>query len=326
VFTLSFFNQQAFSKMNTGLGAARSAGGALTNLCFHLIALVEDREKAKNILRLARVGDGARPPPADPGGVRLPVPPGGQEGHSLPGLGGAGGGRAGEGGQGAAALLQPAAVGADEPARIGGQVQGGGGESDPLFVPVCHQPAAVLLGCAPSAAAESVALQASDLRALPSALSVGLFFAGFLSVYGSVAYALVVYIFFNLRQIGIQLSEPFGYEPRHLQIQEYLLRGYIDHRQLLSEPPLLARDTISADGVVPNFCAPLTAKYDTAFGATFKNAEVTKQMGIVQGRFGFPGITEEDREKGSLSLALDVKPAEPTPAPAATSGEEKRKN
>ena len=33
------------------------------------------------------------------------------------------------------------------------------------------------------------------------AISVGLYFAGFMSVYGSVAYALVVYIFFNLRLV-----------------------------------------------------------------------------------------------------------------------------
>ena len=102
------------------------------------------------------------------------------------------------------------------------------------------------------------------------------------------------------------------------------MRGYIDHRQLLSEEPLLARDTISKDGVAPNLCAPLTAKYDVGFGPAFKLAEVTKQMTIAQERFGFPGITEEDREKGSLSLALDVKPAAPAPAP--TSSTDKRKD
>jgi hypothetical protein len=124
---------------------------------------------------------------------------------------------------------------------------------------------------------------------------------------GSVAYALVVFIFFNLRQIGIQLSEPFGYEPRHLQIQEYLMRGLIDHRQLLSDAPLLARDTISKDGVAPDLCAPLTATYDMAFFAAFRNAEVSKQMALTQGRFGFPGITAEDRDKGVHPLvALQV--------------------
>jgi hypothetical protein len=53
VFTLSFFNQQAFSKMNAGLAAARGASGALTNLCYILLAYLDDREKAKNIMRLA---------------------------------------------------------------------------------------------------------------------------------------------------------------------------------------------------------------------------------------------------------------------------------
>jgi len=52
VFTLSFFNQQAFGKMNAGLAAASGAGGALMKLCFDLIAFVEDRAKARNILRL----------------------------------------------------------------------------------------------------------------------------------------------------------------------------------------------------------------------------------------------------------------------------------
>lgn len=67
------------------------------------------------------------------------------------------------------------------------------------------------------------------------AISVGLYFAGFMSVHASVAYALVVYIFFNLRLIGIQLSEPFGYEDRDLPVPEFLMRGLVLHRQLMAD-------------------------------------------------------------------------------------------
>jgi len=117
----------------------------------------------------------------------------------------------------------------------------------------------------------------------------------------------VVYIFFNLRQIGIQLAEPFGFETRHIQIQEYLMRGLIVQRQLMNESfePLTGRDTISADGQPPDFCGPLHAKFDSVFMDKMKQAESFKQISLMQGRFGFPGITEEDRDKGLTSVSTD---------------------
>jgi predicted membrane chloride channel (bestrophin family) len=126
------------------------------------------------------------------------------------------------------------------------------------------------------------------------ALSVGLFFAGFLSVYGSVAYALVVYIFFNLRLIGIQLSEPFGYEDRHLPVPEILMRNFVDHRELLADSTLPIGDGVDKPSPVdsapaPDFCAPFEAAYDKAFMTHFKTSEANKQMAFAQGRFGFPG-------------------------------------
>jgi predicted membrane chloride channel (bestrophin family) len=140
------------------------------------------------------------------------------------------------------------------------------------------------------------------------ALSVGLFFAGNLSVYGSVAYALVVYIFFSVRLIGIQLSEPFGYEARHLPVPENLMRAYMNHRELLSDafPPLGASGTVLEGVAPPDLCAPLEAKYDRTFMANFKGAECNKQMAFAQQRFGFPGITDEDRDKGTGSTVLAV--------------------
>ena len=328
VFTLSFFNQQAFSKMNTGLAAARGAGGALTNLCYHLIALVDDREKAKNILRLAHAYHHI---------VYMDF--GGKLGN----------GRAWEMVRDRNLLTQEESVylsrqaGKKDLPCLSWAVQAAAaqlkaGKVPPPCFNLVMGELMNLRGNAGKFKAETENpipfsyLFAINLLLYCWALSVGLFFAGFLSVYGSVAYALVVYIFFNLRQIGIQLSEPFGYEPRHLQIQEYLMRGYTDHRQLLCEAPLAGRDTISADGAPPDFCGPLSAKYDVAFMGAFKNAEVSKQMALAQGRFGFPGITEEDREKGMVhgaSVVMEVKaeaPAPAPPAPAPTSSQEKRKN
>jgi hypothetical protein len=53
VFTISFFNQQAFTKMSACLAASGAAMGALNNLTYCLIALVPDRARGRNILRLA---------------------------------------------------------------------------------------------------------------------------------------------------------------------------------------------------------------------------------------------------------------------------------
>ena len=132
------------------------------------------------------------------------------------------------------------------------------------------------------------------------ALSVGLYFAGFLSVYGSVAYALVVYVFFSLRNLGIELSEPFGYRERHLPVPEFLMRSYIDHRDLLAKGLHYMRPegTAIPGGAVPSFVAPLVAKYDAAWEARYYASSGTeKMMKLMQQRFGFEGLMQEDRVK-----------------------------
>lgn len=131
----------------------------------------------------------------------------------------------------------------------------------------------------------------------------------------------MVYVFFNLRNngalrsrpsgfsgkaltlgaaSGIQLSEPFGYKARHLPVPEFLMRSYIDHRDLLGDGlSAMKPEGTAIEGVSPpNFIAPLRAKYDAEWGANFKaTSGAVQQLQIMQRRFGFPGITQEDRQK-----------------------------
>lgn len=54
MFTLSFFNQQAFTKYTSSLASAGQANGALTNTAFHALTQVApyDIAKARNLMRL----------------------------------------------------------------------------------------------------------------------------------------------------------------------------------------------------------------------------------------------------------------------------------
>ena len=52
VFTLSFFNQQAYAKMNACMAAAGQATGALNNICYFCLAQIQDRMKARHLMRL----------------------------------------------------------------------------------------------------------------------------------------------------------------------------------------------------------------------------------------------------------------------------------
>ena len=113
----------------------------------------------------------------------------------------------------------------------------------------------------------------------------------------------------DLRLIGIQLSEPFGYEARHLQVPEYLMRGFISHRELLADAalPIAAGGMSPVDtGESPDFCAPFEAAYDKGFATYMKTAQATKQLTFAQERFGFAGITAEDRDKGEAQTAIEV--------------------
>ena len=162
------------------------------------------------------------------------------------------------------------------------------------------------------------------------AISVGLFFAGFLSVYGSVAYALVVYIFFNLRLIGIQLSEPFGYEPRHLPVPEYLMRNFLQHRELLSDAALpLAPESCSPvdSAELTDFCAPFEAAYEKGFPAYMKTVEATKQMVFAQERFGFPGSARPGahRSRCHRTLRADARAAAPQSPPTTATRARRRR-
>ena len=78
------------------------------------------------------------------------------------------------------------------------------------------------------------------------------------------------------------------------------MRSYIDHRDLLGDGlSAMKPEGTAIEGVSPpNFIAPLRAKYDAEWGANFKaTSGAVQQLQIMQRRFGFPGITEEDRQK-----------------------------
>ena len=80
------------------------------------------------------------------------------------------------------------------------------------------------------------------------------------------------------------------------------MRAFVQHRELLDDatPQLLPGEcagVASADG--KGFCDPFEAAYDKQFMTVFKGSEANKQMAFAQERFGFPGITEEDRDKGT---------------------------
>ena len=308
MFTLSFFNQQAYGKMTACMSAAGQATGALNNIAFFCMAHVQDRVKARKLMRilhayhhLAYMEFGAKIANARSWEML-------QDRHLL---------TAEEcaylkdakhcGGAKTMHVLAWAVQWASRELREG-QIPASAGNQ--LFSDMM----ALRGGCG---ALKSLTenpipfgyMFAVNLLLYCWALSVGLFFSGFLSVYGSVAYALVVYIFFNLRLIGIQLSEPFGYEPRHLPVPEYLMRAFVSHRELLSDNTLaILPGGISAveSEAEPDFCAPFQASYDKAFMNNFKTSEATKQMTFAQERFGFPGITEEDRFKGSEDPAVVV--------------------
>jgi hypothetical protein len=64
------------------------------------------------------------------------------------------------------------------------------------------------------------------------------------------------------------------------------------------------------EGPVPDFCAPFEAQYDRVFMENFKlHAQAPIQMAFAQERFGFPGITAADRDKGDAAkVAVVVTP------------------
>lgn len=303
VFTLSFFNQQAYSKLTACMAAAGKASGALNSICFFCIAHVTDRAKARNLMRilhayhhLAYMEFGAKI--ANPRSWEM------LRDRNLLSE------------EECAYLRDAERVGSAKTIHVlSWAVQWATTEvkEGRLPAPAGNQIFSDLMllrgGCGSLKSLTENPLpfgyfQAVNLLLYAWAVSVGLFFAGFLSVYGSVAYALVVYIFMNLRLVGIQLSEPFGYEARHLPVPEILMRGLTQHRELLSDKTL----PLTPGGITPveskappDFCAPFEAAYDQAFMTKFKGSEATKQMAFAQERFGFPGITEEDREKGALT-------------------------
>lgn len=94
---------------------------------------------------------------------------------------------------------------------------------------------------------------------------------------------------------------------------EYLMRGLQDHKDLLADG--LSQLTASAASVVdgsspPEFNASFEAKYDREFQAQFKKKSAAVEMlSLSQSRFGLPGITEKDRDKGEDSLAPALSPA-----------------
>ena len=96
------------------------------------------------------------------------------------------------------------------------------------------------------------------------------------------------------------------------------MRNFVQHRELLDDatPQLLPGEcagVASADG--KGFCDPFEAAYDKNFMTHFKGAEANKQMAFAQERFGFPGITEEDRFKGTEgSTAVLMEPLSSTRA------------
>ena len=80
------------------------------------------------------------------------------------------------------------------------------------------------------------------------------------------------------------------------------MRALVQHRELLSDatPQLLPGECASvASAEGKGFCDAFEATYDKEFMTHFKGAEANKQMAFAQERFGFPGITEEDRFKGA---------------------------
>jgi len=326
VFTLSFFNQQAFGKYSAALSSAGQANGALTNVAFHCFSQMSyDLPKARNLMRMLHAyhhmsymnfgGKLTNPRSWEMlrdrnllsaeeceylNGKSSPLRPGSSKLIHVLGW--------------AYQLLQREV----KEGRVSPPVGN-------LFI---AEMMTLRSACGAMTGSQENPMPFGYMFAVNFllycwALSVGLYFAGFLSVYGSVAYALVVYIFFNLRNIGIQLSEPFGYKERHLPVPAFLMRSYTDHRDLLADnlSYMKPEGTAITDGSVPNFIAPLRAKYDVEWAANFKaNSGAVKQMAIMQGRFGFPGITEEDRAKPSKGdqekPASASAPAPPPPAAA----------
>ena len=306
VFTLSFFNQQAYGKMTACLSAASQATSALNNVAYFCFAHIQDRVKARNLMRLlhafhhlAYMEFGGKIANARSWEML-------QDRHLL---------TAEE-----CAFLRDAKHCGKTLHVLAWAVQFVSRElregrlPAPVFNGIFSDLMSLRGACGSLRGLTENPIPfgymfAVNLLLYCWALSVGLFFAGFLSVYGSVAYALVVYIFFNLRLIGIQLSEPFGYEDRHLPVPEILMRTFTDHRELLSDKtlPIGGPDLPSPveSAPAPDFCAPLEAKYDAEFMPKFaKTSEASKQLAFAQERFGFPGITEDDRFKGVQDVVV----------------------
>jgi predicted membrane chloride channel (bestrophin family) len=322
VFTLSFFNQQAFSKYTSSLASSGQANGALTNTAFHALTQMSyDPPKARNLMRLLHAyhhmsymnfgGKLTNPRSWEMLRDRNLLSP--EECEYL---------------NGKTSPLRPGS--AKTPHVLGWAYQlvtreiKEGRLAPPLGNFFITEMMSLRGACGALIGSQENPMPFGYMFAVNFllytwAISVGLFFAGFLSVYGSVAYALVVYVFFNLRNIGIQLSEPFGYKERHLPVPAFLMRSYIDHRDLLGEglSSMKAEGTAITDGSVPDLIAPLRAKYDMEWAANFKATSGTfKQMAIMQSRFGFEGITEEDRQKEEK---LGGAPATSPPQPRVSS-------
>ena len=200
MFTLSFFNQQAYGKMSACMAAAGQATGALSNVCFFLIAQVPDRTKARNVMRLlhayhhlAYMEFGAKI--ANPRSWEML-----QDRHLLTP-------------EEVAYLRESKHVGSNKTLHVmawcvqfmAREVREGR-ISPPSGAQVQSDMMALRSGCGALKTLQENPIPygymfAINLLLYCWAISVGLYFAGFMSVYGSVAYALVVYIFFNLRLV-----------------------------------------------------------------------------------------------------------------------------
>lgn len=167
-------------------------------------------------------------------------------------------------------------------------------------------------------------------------LSVGLYLAGMLSIHASLAYAVLVYVFMNLRMIGIKLQNPLGIADEDMDVEANLMRILLFHRNLFNTPFQSVRwdaeSAVSGSAIKgatrPDFVGPFVNLHDRDYLA---NVFMKKACSILmvqqeQKRFGRPGIKASQRMpfKSDQEWWSDVKPApkEPPKAADAASGSE----
>lgn len=151
-------------------------------------------------------------------------------------------------------------------------------------------------------------------------ISIGLYFAGFQSVHASLGFALIVYIFMNLRLIGIKLVQPLGIDPEDFSVNEALMRPLLVHKDILAESTWTTFLSPGNGGVVvpgspqPDFCGAFTAPFDKEWKAKFdKDSSAMEMIKIAQGRFGLPGIGPTQRTQfeqvPTITIATGSAPA-----------------